>query len=166
MERVQSRQRRSSCWVVITSSILTVLRVHTNSLLNMEISWCLVLGLFVSFNIVERGEFLKNIFWVSWIYLHALKNFNNIIWALLGSALDCFQCVSIGGNDKACDDPFHNNGSLEYLESPCLGGRKGRDGLFPATACIKINGIYGNYVSLLFLIVILVSIDTQLKNSF
>ncbi|XP_033215502.1 uncharacterized protein LOC117171937 [Belonocnema kinseyi] len=59
-----------------------------------------------------------------------------------GEALDCFKCVSIGGDNKACDDPFHNNGSLEFLESPCLGGRKNRDGLFPATACVKIAGIY------------------------
>lgn len=59
-----------------------------------------------------------------------------------GNALDCFKCVSIGGDNKPCDDPFHNNGSLEFLESPCLGGRKNRDGLFPATACVKIAGIY------------------------
>lgn len=64
-----------------------------------------------------------------------------------GEALDCFKCVSIGGDNKACDDPFHNNGSLEFLESPCQGGRKGRDGLFPATACIKIAGIYGIVVA-------------------
>lgn len=60
-----------------------------------------------------------------------------------GWAIDCFKCVSIDGDNKPCDDPFHNNGSLAFLESPCLGGRKGRDGLFPATACIKIAGIYG-----------------------
>ncbi|XP_011303230.1 uncharacterized protein [Fopius arisanus] len=59
-----------------------------------------------------------------------------------GRAIDCFKCVSLGGDNKACDDPFHNNGSLEFLESPCLGGRKGRDGLFPATACIKLDGVY------------------------
>ncbi|XP_076240328.1 uncharacterized protein LOC143182894 [Calliopsis andreniformis] len=59
-----------------------------------------------------------------------------------GGAIDCFKCVSIDGNNKPCDDPFHNNGSLAFLESPCFGGRKGRDGLFPATACIKIAGIY------------------------
>ncbi|TGZ45759.1 Uncharacterized protein DBV15_09448 [Temnothorax longispinosus] len=57
-------------------------------------------------------------------------------------AIDCFKCVSIDGDNKPCDDPFHNNGSLALLESPCLGGRKGRDGLFPATACLKIAGIY------------------------
>lgn len=67
----------------------------------------------------------------------------NVSYIYAGNAIDCFKCVSVGGDNKACDDPFHNNGSLNFLETPCLGGRKGRDGLFPATACIKIAGIYG-----------------------
>ncbi|XP_058120221.1 uncharacterized protein LOC131284907 [Anopheles ziemanni] len=57
-------------------------------------------------------------------------------------AIDCFKCVSMNGANKACDDPFHNNYSAAILESPCMGGRKGRDGLFPATSCIKIAGYY------------------------
>ncbi|XP_065371460.1 uncharacterized protein LOC135963497 [Calliphora vicina] len=57
-------------------------------------------------------------------------------------AIDCFKCVSYNGANKACDDPFHNNYSTGILESPCMGGRKGRNGLFPATACIKIAGYY------------------------
>ncbi|XP_061398731.1 uncharacterized protein LOC133334451 [Musca vetustissima] len=56
--------------------------------------------------------------------------------------IDCFKCVSKNGTNRACDDPFHNNYSTSILESPCMGGRKGRDGLFPATACIKIAGYY------------------------
>ncbi|XP_043270651.1 uncharacterized protein [Venturia canescens] len=78
-----------------------------------DVSRILIVFLFLSFEIIEQGE-----------------------------ALDCFKCVSIGGNNKACDDPFHNNGSLEFFESPCQGGRKNRDGLFPATACIKLAGVY------------------------
>ncbi|XP_059611301.1 uncharacterized protein LOC132258174 [Phlebotomus argentipes] len=58
------------------------------------------------------------------------------------SGIDCFKCVSFNGANKACDDPFHNNFSTAILESPCMGGRKGRDGLFPATSCIKIAGYY------------------------
>ncbi|GAB0100506.1 Glucose-methanol-choline oxidoreductase [Sergentomyia squamirostris] len=58
------------------------------------------------------------------------------------SGIDCFKCVSFNGANKACDDPFHNNYSTAILESPCMGGRKGRDGLFPATSCIKIAGYY------------------------
>ncbi|KAG4070635.1 hypothetical protein HA402_013555 [Bradysia odoriphaga] len=57
-----------------------------------------------------------------------------------GYGIDCFKCVSHNGNNAACDDPFHNNVSTAFLEAPCMGGRKGRDGLFPATACIKIAG--------------------------
>ncbi|XP_077287953.1 uncharacterized protein LOC143912541 [Arctopsyche grandis] len=57
-------------------------------------------------------------------------------------AIDCFKCVSMNGANAACDDPFHNNHSTALLESPCMGGRKGRDGLFPATSCIKIAGVY------------------------
>lgn len=60
--------------------------------------------------------------------------------------IDCFKCVSNNGGNKACDDPFHNNESLTILESPCMGGRKGRDGLFPATSCIKIAGYFGKKI--------------------
>ncbi|XP_046441330.1 uncharacterized protein LOC124192179 isoform X3 [Daphnia pulex] len=63
------------------------------------------------------------------------------------SAIDCFKCVSVNGENPACEDPFHNNFTSDLLESPCLGGRKGRNGLFPATACLKLAGRYadGNY---------------------
>ncbi|KAF6216784.1 hypothetical protein GE061_001134 [Apolygus lucorum] len=60
----------------------------------------------------------------------------------LVAGIQCFKCVSLNGNNKACDDPFHNNYTVDILESPCLGGRKGRNGLFPATACIKLSGTY------------------------
>lgn len=58
------------------------------------------------------------------------------------SSIDCFKCVSVNGDNPACEDPFHNNNSIRLLESPCMGGRKGRDGVFPATACIKMDGRY------------------------
>ena len=32
--------------------------------------------------------------------------------------------------------------SQSLFELPCLTGRKGRDGTFPASACIKLTGIY------------------------
>lgn len=67
-----------------------------------------------------------------------------IIFFFIVYGIDCFKCVSFNGANKACDDPFHNNFSTAILESPCMGGRKGRDGVFPATSCIKIAGIYGN----------------------
>lgn len=52
----------------------------------------------------------------------------------------------MNGQNPECDDPFHNNFSSAILESPCMGGRKGRDGLFPATSCIKIAGYFGKLV--------------------
>ncbi|KAK9497578.1 hypothetical protein O3M35_004277 [Rhynocoris fuscipes] len=63
-------------------------------------------------------------------------------FSFLGSTIECFKCVSLNRQNKACDDPFHNNYTTDILESPCLGGRKGRNGLFPATACIKLSGVY------------------------
>ncbi|XP_065344581.1 uncharacterized protein LOC135942398 isoform X2 [Cloeon dipterum] len=63
-------------------------------------------------------------------------------WFTAVASIDCFKCISIGGNNPECDDPFHNNYSTTILESPCMGGRKGRNGLFPATACIKLAGVY------------------------
>ncbi|XP_072941361.1 uncharacterized protein [Epargyreus clarus] len=60
----------------------------------------------------------------------------------IAHTIDCFKCVSMNGRFAPCDDPFHNNHSLELLEAPCMGGRKGRDGLFPATSCIKIAGVF------------------------
>jgi hypothetical protein len=59
--------------------------------------------------------------------------------------IDCFKCVSVNGDNPACEDPFHNNFSSSVYESPCMGGRKGRNGLFPATACIKLSGTYCKY---------------------
>nr|XP_045617687.1 uncharacterized protein LOC123770068 [Procambarus clarkii] len=56
--------------------------------------------------------------------------------------IDCFKCVSVNGDNPSCEDPFHNNYSTAMMQSPCLAGRKGREGLFPATACIKLAGIY------------------------
>lgn len=32
-----------------------------------------------------------------------------------------------------------------------MGGRKGRDGLFPATSCIKIAGFFGNFFQCIFI---------------
>ncbi|CAB3232003.1 unnamed protein product [Arctia plantaginis] len=65
-----------------------------------------------------------------------------LFWIKTVHSIDCFKCVSMNGRFPACDDPFHNNHSLQMLESPCMGGRKGRDGLFPATSCIKIAGVF------------------------
>ena len=57
--------------------------------------------------------------------------------------IDCFKCVSVNGTNPSCEDPFHNNYTSNLLERPCMGGRKGRNGLFPASACIKLAGKFG-----------------------
>ncbi|XP_058823372.1 uncharacterized protein LOC131684476 [Topomyia yanbarensis] len=75
-------------------------------------------------------------------YLPAILFTSLVLLTKSAHGIDCFKCVSMNGANKACDDPFHNNYSTAILESPCMGGRKGRDGLFPATSCIKIAGYY------------------------
>ncbi|OWR48519.1 hypothetical protein KGM_201588 [Danaus plexippus plexippus] len=79
--------------------------------------------------------------------LHRFKDITIALFALLQCvsfvhSIDCFKCVSMNGQFPPCDDPFHNNHSLNMLEGPCMGGRKGRDGLFPATSCIKMAGVF------------------------
>ncbi|XP_076045708.1 uncharacterized protein LOC143027948 [Oratosquilla oratoria] len=58
--------------------------------------------------------------------------------------MDCFKCASFNGSNPFCEDPFHNNRSDTYLESPCLAGWKARDGLFPSTDCIKLSGYFSD----------------------
>jgi hypothetical protein len=60
------------------------------------------------------------------------------------SGIDCFKCVSLNGTNQSCEDPFHNNYTTGLLESPCMSGRKGRNGLFPASACVKLSGTYAD----------------------
>ncbi|XP_050304211.1 uncharacterized protein LOC126741711 [Anthonomus grandis grandis] len=59
-----------------------------------------------------------------------------------GTAIDCFKCISINNDYQPCEDPFHNNYTVDIYQSPCMCGRKGRDGLFPATSCVKISGVF------------------------
>jgi len=59
-------------------------------------------------------------------------------------SIDCFKCVSLNGSNPECEDPFHNNYTLDLLERPCMGGRKNRNGLFPASSCIKLTGSYAD----------------------
>ncbi|XP_075585884.1 uncharacterized protein LOC124498577 isoform X1 [Dermatophagoides farinae] len=77
------------------------------------------------------------------------------------NAIDCFRCTSFGGANQWCEDPFHNNYSSTILQSPCWTGRKGRDGLYPATACIKLNGRFGMYK-----FIIIISINNGFQQFF
>lgn len=80
-------------------------------------------------------------------------------------AIDCFKCVSINHDYQPCDDPFHNNYTADVFESPCMGGRKGRDGLFPATSCIKITAVFGKYTTHNFIILPSVLLLTMYLNT-
>ena len=64
------------------------------------------------------------------------------LFLVSSAGIDCFKCVSTNGSNPLCEDPFHNNYTSNILERPCMGGRKGRNGLFPASACIKVAGTY------------------------
>lgn len=73
------------------------------------------------------------------------KGSNYIVYNFILDCIDCFKCISINHDYKPCEDPFHNNHTTDILHSPCMGGRKGRDGVFPATSCVKITGVFGIY---------------------
>lgn len=70
--------------------------------------------------------------------------------------MDCFKCSSRNRSNPACEDPFHNLNTTRVntpilpdpqpsviYHTPCYAGRKNRDGLFPASACIKLTGVFG-----------------------
>ena len=81
----------------------------------------------------------------AWYVQRSYQMYKNSIYFSVTS-IACFKCVSVGKDNPSCEDPFHNNmtrGEVT-LEQPCMGGRKGRDGLFPASDCIKVTGNYGN----------------------
>ncbi|XP_076368857.1 uncharacterized protein LOC143256067 [Tachypleus tridentatus] len=97
--------------------------VQRKEIIPLKYDWPAKVDILVWINITDRFFFLT------------LK----VTWGL-----DCFKCVSIDGDNPACEDPFHNNYTIDILESPCWTGRKHRNGLFPATACIKLSGKYGD----------------------
>ena len=73
------------------------------------------------------------------------KKVFEIDFHLSAAGIECFKCVSVNGSNPDCEDPFHNNRSVSFLEKPCLGGRKNREGLFPASACIKLHGRFSKH---------------------
>ena len=60
------------------------------------------------------------------------------------TSIGCFHCTSIGGDNPACEDPFNSTDAYHkgLYKDNCLSGMKGRNGLYPATACIKFDGYY------------------------
>ena len=100
----------------------------------------------VRWNILSVSVLYVNCFYFSLIFQLFLFQPSISTVSVSVLCINCFKCVSHDGDNPACEDPFHNNYSSHYLESPCMGGRKGRDGLFPASDCIKVTGVYGESV--------------------
>ncbi|CAK9299103.1 unnamed protein product [Gordionus sp. m RMFG-2023] len=57
-------------------------------------------------------------------------------------AIDCYVCTTTNNSLKECSDPFSTKNPINFLQKDCKSGRKNRSGLFPATSCIKISGVY------------------------
>ena len=64
--------------------------------------------------------------------------FNNVL-SFPVLSVGCYTCSSFNNSDPGCSDPF-NPAFSTYVHS-CKQGKKDRVGLFPATFCIKMDGI-------------------------
>ncbi|CAF4545497.1 unnamed protein product, partial [Rotaria sp. Silwood2] len=64
---------------------------------------------------------------------------------LLVSSISCYKCSSINGSNPLCEDFFQGDmtGTTSLLHTPCLTNLRGRQGLFPATHCIKLVAYSG-----------------------
>ncbi|CAF4605172.1 unnamed protein product [Rotaria sp. Silwood1] len=64
---------------------------------------------------------------------------------LLVSSISCYKCFSINGSNPLCEDFFQGDmsGTTSLLQTPCLTNLRGRQGLFPATHCIKLVAYSG-----------------------
>ncbi|CAF1047570.1 unnamed protein product [Rotaria sordida] len=65
---------------------------------------------------------------------HTIKLYHLVL------SISCYKCLSINGSNPSCEDPFQGDvtGKLSLLYTPCLTNLRGRNGLFPATHCIKL----------------------------
>jgi hypothetical protein len=61
-------------------------------------------------------------------------------YCFLVSSISCYKCLSINGSNLLCEDLFQGDiaGRPSLLYTPCLTYLRGRQGLFPATYCIKL----------------------------
>ena len=64
--------------------------------------------------------------------------------SILASCIGCFVCTSINHSEPECEDTF-NNTNAKFYHKTCFSGRKGRDGLFPATNCVKLKAEIRKY---------------------
>ncbi|XP_076460878.1 uncharacterized protein LOC143293647 [Babylonia areolata] len=54
------------------------------------------------------------------------------------NGLGCFKCTSINHTNPDCEDRF-NNTDKRFWDGDCWAYRKKREGMFPATQCIKMT---------------------------
>ncbi len=93
------------------------------------LSTCVLLFVFI-------GEKIKRCF---------RKRFENVFLDVAWSGIGCFVCTSHDGDEPFCEDPFNTtnpNSTVDYYVPNCMAGRKERDGLFPASVCVKVKGTY------------------------
>jgi len=67
--------------------------------------------------------------------------------------IGCYVCSSFNGNNPKCEDPFNttfpeSEGEgepvVDFYVADCKTGKKGKNGLFPASVCFKIKADYSN----------------------
>jgi hypothetical protein len=70
-------------------------------------------------------------------------------------SIACYKCSSINGSNPLCEDFFQGDipGTPSLLRIPCLTNLRGRQGLFPATHCIKLVAYSGGKLYFLNLII-------------
>ena len=58
------------------------------------------------------------------------------------STMGCFRCESWNGSNPECEDTFNSTAAFlkGFYEQNCMSYMKSRNGLYPATACVKIKG--------------------------
>ena len=57
-----------------------------------------------------------------------------------GASIACYKCFSVNGSDPACEDYFQGDmtDTPSLLQPSCMTNVRGRQGIFPATHCIKL----------------------------
>ena len=62
--------------------------------------------------------------------------------------MGCFRCESWNGSNPECEDTFNSTAAFlkGFYEQNCMSYMKSRNGLYPATACVKIKGKISKFI--------------------
>ena len=65
--------------------------------------------------------------------------------------MGCFRCESWNGSNPECEDTFNSTAAFlkGFYEQNCMSYMKSRNGLYPATACVKIKGKISKFLHFL-----------------